>query len=551
MAVSVRLPQDTGPYIEHYLIQSHDNVLSLESSRFTFGSIPSLIAHYAQCCDELPVQLMLPRVLREANNRKKLSSLALLGQEFWSYVSSPALLGPLTPSVAPSKDQQLLDAKSPLSLTETSGLGTATFFSDTVSKPPPTGAPPLPGGGLFSPTGSGQLLGFFSQAGTPSDTTNSSLSSFTTSGGQHMQLLSPNSVDSVILTMSPVDNPGHYLPGSTGAPMAPLCPSVVDQQLSTFKVAQTAPEVDQVRPQRPKPPNTLNLKPPAPPLRWSKPHSPDQNGSANGNFTVTTTVTFSMENGGGGGSGPTVGNGNGKFVEVTTPAASNPFNALLNGQASTFQTFAKRLSPEGECKDTLSSQGSSSNDSRWPPPARKLLTSPMTPLTPSGGSSSSGGKSRKSRAGKESQHYKESDILESPPMQYCASALSDKISDYEDVWSHDPSDRASLLTSFRPALDTVGGVMNRRPDLLAETRTFFIRFDCVFLFKYSFVPSSFQRALQHRRSNLTLRPARRKPLPHPTNPPVNLCFSSPAMCQLALEPACSCQIFRDRCPLWP
>ncbi|XP_039500862.1 protein sprint isoform X3 [Drosophila santomea] len=475
MAVSVRLPQDTGPYIEHYLIQSHDNVLSLESSRFTFGSIPSLIAHYAQCCDELPVQLMLPRVLREANNRKKLSSLALLGQEFWSYVSSPALLGPSTPSVVahPSKDQHLLDAKSPLSLTETSGLGTATFFSDALSKPPPTGAPPLPGGGLFSPTGSGQLLGFFSQAGTPSDTTNSSLSSFTTSGGQHMQLLSPNSVDSVILTMSPVDNPGHYLPGSTGASLAPVCPSVVDQQLSTFKVAQTAPEVDQVRPQRPKPPNTLNLKPPAPPMRWSKPHSPDQNGSGNGNgngnFTVTTTVTFSMENGGGGGSGPTVGNGNGKFVEVTTPAASNPFNALLNGQASTFQTFAKRLSPEGECKDTLSSQGSSSNDGRWPPPVRKLLTSPLTPLTPSGGSSSSGGKSRKSRAGKESQHYKESDILESPPMQYCASALSDKISDYEDVWSHDPSDRASLLTSFRPALDTVGGGMNRRPDLLAET----------------------------------------------------------------------------------
>ncbi|XP_017035272.1 protein sprint isoform X1 [Drosophila kikkawai] len=484
MAVSVRLPQDTGPYIEHYLIQSHDNVLSLESSRFTFGSIPSLIAHYAQCCDELPVQLMLPRVLREANNRKKLSSLALLGQEFWSYASSPALLGPPTPTVAPSlRDQHLPDAKSPLSLTETSGLGTATFFSDALSKPPPTGsAPPLPGSGgtnsLFSPTGSGQLLGFFSQAGTPSDTTNSSLSSFTTSGGQHLQLLSPNSVDSVILTMSPVDNPGqHYLPGSgSGSGSIGPPPPVSDQQqqqqqqqLSTFKVVQALPEVEQVRPQRPKPPNTLNLKPPAPPMRWSKPHSPDQNG--NGNFTVTTTVTFSMENGVGGGT-PIAGGGvggqqtGGKFVEVTTPASSNPFNALLNGQATTFQTFAKRLSPEGECKDTLSSQGSSSNDSRWPT-QRKLLAA--SPLTPSG--SGSGSKSRKSRAGKESQHYKESDILESPPLQYCASALSDKISDYEDVWSHDPSDRASLLTSFRPALDSVGGVINRRPDLLAETPT--------------------------------------------------------------------------------
>lgn len=486
MAVSVRLPQDTGPYIEHYLIQSHDNVLSLESSRFTFGSIPSLIAHYAQCCDELPVQLMLPRVLREANNRKKLSSLALLGQEFWSYASSPALLGPPTtpagdrPGKQDHHQKQLLDAKSPLSLTETSGLGTATFFSDVLSKPPPSGAPPLPGGAssLFSPTGSGPLLGFFSQAGTPSDTTNSSLSSFTTSGGQHLQLLSPNSIDSVILTMSPVDNPVHYLPGCSAT--TPLCPpagsNVDQQQLSTFKVVQSSTDqvVEQVRPQRPKPPNTLNLKPaapPAPPVRWSKPHSPDQSG---GNFTVTTTVTFSMENGGGSGGAGAQGNAaNGKFIEVTTPATSNPFNALLNGPGSTFQTFAKRLSPEGECKDTLSSQGSSSNDGRWPAAgSRKVLASPLTPLssTASSTASTSGGKSRKSRAGKESHHYKESDILESPPPQYCASALSDKISDYEDVWSHDPSDRASLLTSFRPALDTLGGVVNRRPDLLAETR---------------------------------------------------------------------------------
>lgn len=85
MAVSVRLPPDTGPYIEHYLIQSTDGVLALESSRFKFDSIPGLIAHYAQCCDELPVQLSLPRALKEAKNRQQLSSLALLGQEFWRY----------------------------------------------------------------------------------------------------------------------------------------------------------------------------------------------------------------------------------------------------------------------------------------------------------------------------------------------------------------------------------------------------------------------------------------------------------------------------------
>lgn len=49
MAVSVRLPQDTGPYIEHYLIQSRNGILSLESSRFEFNSIPALIDHYAKC----------------------------------------------------------------------------------------------------------------------------------------------------------------------------------------------------------------------------------------------------------------------------------------------------------------------------------------------------------------------------------------------------------------------------------------------------------------------------------------------------------------------
>lgn len=59
MAISVRLPLNAGPYIEHYLIQSSDGLLNLESSRFKFDSIPSLVAHYSNCCDELPVQLRL------------------------------------------------------------------------------------------------------------------------------------------------------------------------------------------------------------------------------------------------------------------------------------------------------------------------------------------------------------------------------------------------------------------------------------------------------------------------------------------------------------
>lgn len=49
MALSVRLPTDKGPYIEHYLIQANKGKLSLETSENRFDNIPSLIAHYSQC----------------------------------------------------------------------------------------------------------------------------------------------------------------------------------------------------------------------------------------------------------------------------------------------------------------------------------------------------------------------------------------------------------------------------------------------------------------------------------------------------------------------
>ncbi|XP_023158949.1 protein sprint isoform X2 [Ceratitis capitata] len=460
MAVSVRLPPDTGPYIEHYLIQSNDGILSLESSRFTFDSIPALIAHYAQCCDELPVQLILPRALREVKNRQQLSSLALLGQEFWRY--------PMSCPKSHESEANLLDAKSPNSLTETSGLGTTVFSSNSAA---PQSSK------VFSPTNNSG--GLFSQAGTPSDTT-SSMSSFTTSGVAQMQLMSPESVDSVILTMSPVDVNNQRNNGLVGL----VCDSAsaASGSLSTFKsnnltalttkgIKMNTPD-NGIRPQRPKPPNTLNLdlrKPPAPPLRCFKPLTPgsplpSEHGINGGNnFTVTTTVTFSMEN-----------NNSPHFVEVTTPATANNMitPSALNSNA-TFQTFSKRLSPEGECKDTLSSQGSS-NGSRWQSQSskdsnhsqRKIL-SPCSAGTPTSAiGSSSSGKSRRLKARKESQHYKESDILESPQI-YCRSALGDKISDYEDLWTQDSNERTGLLTSFKPA----EGAQGKRPDLLAETPT--------------------------------------------------------------------------------
>uniref|UniRef100_A0A1B0FI24 Protein sprint n=1 Tax=Glossina morsitans morsitans TaxID=37546 RepID=A0A1B0FI24_GLOMM len=467
MAVSVRLPPDTGPYIEHYLIQSNDGILCLESSRFKFDSIPALIAHYAQCCDELPVQLVLPRALREAKNRQQLSSLALLGQEFWRYPMS-------CPSKPNEQEANFLDAKSPSSITDTSGLGTTVFSNSGGNF---NNNPQSQSAKVFSPINN--LGGVFSQAGTPSDTT-SSMSSFTTSGGQHMQLMSPESVDSVILTMSPVDlnNPRNAIIGLSGNHNDILNAST--NSLSTFKANNSnatqssfknAIDLEK-RTQRPKPPNTLNLdlrKPPAPPMRWSKPLSPaspqppDQTSlTTSNNFTVTTTVTFSVDN------AP-------QFVEVTTPAANNSLNSAINSNA-TFQTFSKRLSPEGECKDTLSSQGSSAG-SRWQSQSSKdssnsqhKILSPCSVGTPTSLIGCGGGKSRKSKARKESKHYQESDILESPEI-YCRSTLHDKISDYEDLWSHDPSDRAGLLSSFKPP----DGQQGKRPDLLAETPTIISR----------------------------------------------------------------------------
>lgn len=63
----------------------------------------------------------------------------------------------------------------------------------------------------------------------------------------------------------------------------------------------------------------------------------------------------------------------------------------------------------------------------------------------------------------------ESDILESPQV-YCRSALGDKISDYEDLWTPDNTSqfgRGPHMSSFRP-----DGIHGKRPDLLPETRKY-------------------------------------------------------------------------------
>lgn len=242
--------------------------------------------------DELPVQLTLPRAFREAPNRQQLSSLALLGQEFWRYpMANPR------PSANTSPTPASIASKS----TESSGLGT-TMFSGHQHKIVTNSQHTIINGNVFSPS-------------TPSDTA-SSLSSFTSTG---QQMLSPESVDSVVLTMSPVEQTGII--GKTSTFKTQNRKSLDVDKLTTFVNRSSPPNltndantnnntsfIDQhngnIRNVRPTPPNTLNVIPlripPVPPPRWTKPSSQSPTDSitptasehhSSSNFTITTTIT--------------------------------------------------------------------------------------------------------------------------------------------------------------------------------------------------------------------------------------------------------------------
>lgn len=259
---------------------------------------------FFQSSDELPVQLILPRALREAPNRQQLSSLALLGQEFWRYpMANPR----------PSANTSPVPASS-ASKTESSGLGT-TIFSGHQQKIVTN----VVGGTVFSP-------------GTPSDTA-SSLSSFTSTG---QQMLSPESIDSLMLTMSPVDNGQTGIVGKTST----FCTFKTQNRKSldlekltmfsnhgsdsnnsnngntnncnsTNNAFNENNNNGNIRGVRPTPPSTLNLIPlripPAPPPRWTKPssQSPSTDSSttptatehnSSTQFNFTTTVAHNSEN---------------------------------------------------------------------------------------------------------------------------------------------------------------------------------------------------------------------------------------------------------------
>ncbi|XP_068907200.1 protein sprint isoform X5 [Tenebrio molitor] len=348
MALSVRLPIDKGPYIEHYLIQSTEGHLGLETSENRFGSIPELIAHYANCCDELPVQLTLPKAIREAKSRQQLSSLALLGQEFWRY--SPP------PSAATSPDADLVLNLNPLM---------TTFKTAEPSTPIPK------------------------ENSRPARPNTLNLMSF----------IEPNKVE--------LSKPKNESASKT---------------------------------------------PPPPPPRWSKPSTPQNN------FTVTTTVTFSVNAQG-------TDEQQGSEVEVV-------------------RCDPKRMSPEGQCNSTISSKGSSRRggptDQVLSPNGSILspnsdLNSLLSPDTLSPLSASKTSRHSKRSKHKLSKHYQESDIVDSPTFYY-RSGLGDKISDYEDVWTNEPTTNKPKSLASPDLLQHTANVVSLNNNVLSPVESH--RSDC-------------------------------------------------------------------------
>uniref|UniRef100_A0A182N539 Protein sprint n=1 Tax=Anopheles dirus TaxID=7168 RepID=A0A182N539_9DIPT len=476
MAVSVRLPANTGPYIEHYLIQSNNGQLSLESSRFKFDSIPALIAHYTQCCDELPVQLCLPVALREAKNRQQLSSLALLGQEFWRYpmASSPKpkpTVGALPPVATPSATSSHMNT--PSEATHSSGIGISVLNhtpSGSVGPIGTGGAPPL--------------VNAFGE--TPTDTF-STLSSFTVSNGQ--TLLSPESIDSAIM-MSPMDPQQTGIIGKTSTFKARKQQQItspttshqqqqqhqhqhqeVEKQIELFNAnilggansngggdttggemtSSTTSSTEsrqgdglnviistlerKPRAPRPTPPNTLNIKPirspPAPPARRMKLPVAENSPTVErgGMFTPQKDSGFT----------PTTG-----FPTRDTAFQRRELPTSITGSSN--NSVGPTVSSTVWYCD--SDNGGEITQQQLPGAASESHKPEPTDLNASFGVPASTTRISRRNKRKESKHYQESDILESPSV-YCRSTLVDKISDYEDIWSQDAnkSERRSLLGS--------------------------------------------------------------------------------------------------------
>ncbi|XP_011684298.1 PREDICTED: protein sprint-like [Wasmannia auropunctata] len=387
--------------------------------------------------DELPVQLTLPRAMREAKNRQQLSSLALLGQEFWRY----PMANPKPPESSSSNTSSLSsfhggnnnhhinnnnNVDTPT--TESIVLNLAPISSYNIHTPSPTDtvnaiastfASSLPRQPRPTPPNTLNLTTF-------NEPLNDTKKDRISPPGDKLshKLISPNLVQSVRCpspvvhnveknVLSPQDMRNFDTP-KNGLDTLKL--TTVEFTKSSGKFTSissfhqnnlscaTSPElVDRniiVENQGAR----QNMKtPPPPPPRWAKPGI-NQNQN---NFTVTTTVTFNVNQG-----------NSLNTSQQNTP--SDPNTSLLSPQSN------KSLNSNFSIKSPLSPTTPVLS------PTSKLIPKIPNMLSPNTPSSTSKSKRRRDRENrKNSQHYQESDILDS----YYRSSPADKISDYEDIWN--------------------------------------------------------------------------------------------------------------------
>lgn len=185
---------------------------------------------YALSSDELPVQLQLPRPLREAKSRHQLSSLALLGQEFWGY---PMANPKTNPQNLLSPCQQLANGVVPMAVTPSDTGSSLSSFN--ASK--------------YCPYNIRLCDDLYNIVNLLERSTYSyDISGTGTISRDH--ILSPDKEQNVVLKMSPIETSGS--------------PPKQNQNLSTFK-GRTAPSPPAkpngtfIRAPRPTPPNTLSL----------------------------------------------------------------------------------------------------------------------------------------------------------------------------------------------------------------------------------------------------------------------------------------------------
>ncbi|CAG2232863.1 RIN2_3 [Mytilus edulis] len=83
-ALSAQFPTRSGANVDHYLIENIRDGYRVQGSSHIFSDLTKLVAFYHENLEELPHRLVLPPTIRRAKTLQELTSLSLLGQDFWT-----------------------------------------------------------------------------------------------------------------------------------------------------------------------------------------------------------------------------------------------------------------------------------------------------------------------------------------------------------------------------------------------------------------------------------------------------------------------------------